>query len=341
MHTDDFNYELPSSKIALFPPKLRGKSKLLVVNRQTGEIKHNRYEDLYKFLNPGDLVILNKTKVFPARLTVKNKDKKREFLLLERHSRTLDTHNWKVIYKGNIRPKEVYNLANAEIIVNKVLSEGLAIISSTVDLLKLSEEHGKTPIPPYLHRNATKNDSIRYQTEFADTTGSVAAPTASLNFTLGLKEKLIKQNTNVAYITLHVGLGTFLPIRTNSLEKHIMHSEYFEIPPSTQHAIQQAKKNGNKVLAVGTTVTRALEYAQKEILRMQTKEISGEADIFIYPGYSFKIVDSLLTNFHAPKSTVLMMASAFAGQNNLQKAYKSALRNDYKFLSYGDSMLII
>lgn len=341
MHTDDFDYDLPSSKIALFPPTLRGKSKLLVLNKQTGEIKHSRYEDISKFLSPGDLVILNRTKVFPARLIVSKKDKKREFLLLERHSKNLDTHNWKVLYKGNIKPNEVYNLANSKIIVRKVMCEGLAIISSTADLLKLSEQYGKTPIPPYLHRDATKNDSVRYQTEFADTIGSVAAPTASLNFTLNLKEKLIKQNINVAYITLHVGLGTFLPIRTKDLEKHKMHSEYFEIPISTLHAIQQAKKNGNKIIAVGTTVTRALEYAQKDILQVPIKSLSGEANIFIYPGYKFRVIDMMLTNFHAPKSTVLMMASAFAGWNNLKTAYNTALLKDYKFLSYGDSMLII
>lgn len=341
MHIDDFSYELPESKIATHPPKIRGNSKLLVLSKQSGIIEHEKYNNFVNYVEPGDVVILNDTRVIKARLTACLGHKKREFLLLERHCQNLDTHHWKIMYKGKIKAGETYSIGHNNIEVEEIYGNGLAKISSKTNLLKISDQFGDIPLPPYIKRLTTNNDIMRYQTEFARSKGSVAAPTASLNFTLNLKEKLIKQHINVVYITLHVGLGTFLPIRTKSLEKHVMHSEYFEIPASTQHAIKQAKINGNKILAVGTTVTRALEYAHKDIFQMSAKNISGEANIFIYPGYKFKVIDMLLTNFHAPKSTVLMMASAFAGWNNLEKAYNTALLKDYKFLSYGDSMLII
>jgi len=200
------------------------------------------------------------------------------------------------------------------------------------------------PLPPYMHREADANDRERYQTVFAEHNGSVAAPTASLNMTDELLAELKISGVVVAQLTLHVGLGTFMPIRVDDVTKHKMHQEYFEIPGSTIDAIRLAKKEGRRVMAVGTTVTRTLEYAKEQILGFQASSletISGEADIFIYPGYEFKIVDGLLTNYHAPQSTVLMMAAAFAGWDNLKNAYGHALKANYKFLSYGDSMLIL
>lgn len=340
MNLEYFNYNLPKQNIAIYPPKIRGKSKLLVLNKDTGQIKHRKYEDLIDFLNPKDTVILNNTKVIKARIIAKLNNKTREFLLIEKHGNVFNEHSWKVLYKGTIQVNEEYSVGTEKLQISEILKDGIAVVSSTISLLKLADIYGQVPLPPYLHRTSNANDVNRYQTEFASELGSVAAPTASLNFSSNLIKKLKKKHINVVYITLHVGLGTFLPIRTNDLSKHKMHSEYFEIPKATVKIIKNTPPN-NKIVAIGTTVTRALEFSCEQILNQTAKSICGEADIFIYPGYSFKIVDSLLTNFHAPKSTVLMMASAFAGQNKLQKAYKSALENDYKFLSYGDSMLII
>ena len=218
---------------------------------------------------------------------------------------------------------------------------GTARVISKTNLLELSNKIGEVPLPPYLKRKSNKEDIDRYQTLWAKEVGSVAAPTASLNMTKDLIKRLKLKGIKIAYSTLHVGIGTFLPIRVDNLKDHKMHKEYFEIPLSTIEAIKNTKLNNKRVVAVGTTVTRALEYCGKELLDKESKDIYGEADIFIYPGYDFKIVDVLLTNFHAPKTTVLMLASAFSGWDNLYKAYNHAINKKYQFLSYGDSMLII
>ena len=224
--------------------------------------------------------------------------------------------------------------------VKEILGDGLAIIESNQDLRDLCERFGAVPLPPYMKRDATPLDIERYQTVFADEKGSVAAPTASLNMTEEILQTLKDKGVNVCYLTLHVGLGTFMPIRVDNLEKHKMHQEYFQIPVKTIEEIQKAKQSGKKVFALGTTVTRTLEYAAEDILNKQAEPLTGEADIFIYPGYKFQTIDALITNFHAPKSTVLMLASAFAGWDNLKKAYDHAASEKYHFLSYGDSMII-
>jgi S-adenosylmethionine:tRNA ribosyltransferase-isomerase len=342
MHISDFNYSLPENLIAQHPPKIRGESRLLVLDRDTGAIEHKKYKDLIEFVSPGDTIILNDTKVIKARLNgVSSNGKNREFLLLERHNTHLDTHHWKVLYKGKVRTGEAYQIGDSTVTVEKVHSGGIAEISSKQDLLDISDKYGTVPLPPYMKRDASQEDIDRYQTEFAREAGSVAAPTASLNFTNELKDKLKQKGVHVAYLTLHVGIGTFLPIRTDHIEDHIMHSEYFEIPLETVQAIRQAKHNNKKILAVGTTVTRTLECAHKQLLEGPEQPLSGEADIFIYPGYQFKVIDMLLTNFHAPKTTVLMLTSALAGWQNLKQAYDTAVQQKYNFLSYGDSMLII
>lgn len=340
MNINDYNYHLPKERIAQQPTKIRGKSRLLAINKSLNRIEHKLYYDVVDYLRAGDVVVLNNTKVIKARLIGRHNNKTREFLLLERHSPEMDTHHWKVLCRGEVKPGEKYIVGNSDIIVSEVLGDGIATISSADNLLKISNNFGSVPLPPYMNRDATKQDIERYQTEFALTSGSVAAPTASLNFTGQLIRKLQEKRVNVVYLTLHVGLGTFLPIRTNNLKNHKMHSEYFEIPTSTIHAIRDSKKSSNKVLAVGTTVTRTLEYAHNQIINGPLKTIIGEADIFIYPGYKFKTTDYMLTNFHAPKSTVLMMAAAFAGWDNLENAYQEAIKEKYAFLSYGDSMLI-
>lgn len=340
MRISDFDYTLPDERIAQFPPTVRGSTRLITVNRQTGALSHKHYGDMIEYLNPGDVVVLNNTKVIKARLIATNKDgKSRELLLIEDHG-TNATHRRQAIYRGSLRQGETLLVGTTEVTVEAVLEGGLAEVSSTANLLELADSHGTVPLPPYMKRQATKEDQKRYQTTFAKDAGSVAAPTASLNFTPELAAALKAKGVKIAYLTLHVGLGTFLPIRTDEVEEHHMHSEYFQIPAETVAAIQTAKQAGKKICAVGTTVARTLEYAHQQILDEKPRPVSGEANIFMYPGYTFKVVDMLLTNFHAPRSTVLMLAAAFAGWDRLHHAYDVALAEEYNFLSYGDSMLI-
>ncbi len=312
-----------------------------MLDRVTGAIAHRQYFNIIDYIKQGDVIVLNNTKVIKARLLATSTEgTEREFLLLERHAHEVDVHRWKVLYKGKIKQGQQYSINGTTIRIDSVEAGGIAHVSSEDDLLALSERAGHIPLPPYLHRQDTPEDAVRYQTEFAKEAGSVAAPTASLNFTQELIDQIKAKGAQVVYLTLHVGLGTFLPIRVDTIENHKMHSEYFEIPANTIAAIQSAKATGNRIVAVGTTVTRTLEYCAPQILAQVPSNMSGEADIFIYPGYQFKVVDALLTNFHAPKTTVLMLAAAFADWDNLKRAYDEALANGYHFLSYGDSMFI-
>ena len=325
MLVSDFSYDLPEERIAKFPPKVRGTTKLLVLDKKTGEIKDSYYKDLVDFLNPGDVLILNDTRVMQSRLFCTLPDgRKRELVVLEKHGNEPE----RVMYRGKLHEGDVLNPGN--ISIKHLLGGGIAEVESDVPLADLAEKYGTVPLPPYLHRDATAEDKKRYQTIWAKDMGSAAAPTASLNMTEELLEKLKNKGVIIKYLTLHVGLGTFLPIRTDNIEDHKMHSEWYHIPEDTIEAINNAKR----VVALGTTVARTLEYYAK------TGKTEGEDDIFIYPGFEFKIVDALLTNFHAPKSTVLMLASAFAGWDNLKNAYDHAIKAEYNFLSYGDSMLI-
>lgn len=345
MNLTEFHYDLPETAIALHPPKERGASRLLVLNRQSGEITDSLYKKLADFLSPGDLLVLNNTKVLPARLIAFTETgAERELLLLEQHGKSSDHHNSLAMYRRKLRANQVLTVGNTAIKIQEVYDNGTALISSETDLWELAETLGSVPLPPYMHRDEEPADRERYQTVFASKKGSVAAPTASLNLTEELLTELHDKGVRTADVTLHVGLGTFMPIRVDDVTKHKMHQEYFEIPASTIEAIQKTKKEGGRVIAVGTTVTRTLEYNADKINdagQQNAKDLSGEADIFIYPGYDFKIIDGMLTNYHAPQSTVLMMASAFAGWDNLKHAYEHALQHDYKFLSYGDSMLIL
>lgn len=341
MQIQDFTYQLPKDRIASRPPAIRGDAKLLVLDRETGNIADKAYREVTDYLRKGDVVVLNNTKVIKARLYVQAASGELvELVLVEQHGKRDDWHRHKVLYRGKLDSGDMLTVGTHTISVSMVVGDGLAIVESKSDLMQLAEEYGNVPLPPYMKREATTEDVVRYQTEFAKTKGSVAAPTASLNMTKEIIQGLKAKGVIVVELTLHVGLGTFLPIRVDDIQKHKMHSEWFHIPVDTVEAIQRAKNNGNKVLAVGTTVARTLEYSADQITK-STNELSGEADIFIHPGYDFKIVDMLLTNFHAPKSTVLMLAAAFAGWDNLKSAYDHALNNGYSFLSYGDSMLIL
>jgi S-adenosylmethionine:tRNA ribosyltransferase-isomerase len=337
----DFDYLLPQERIADKPHYARGKSKLLVLDKTSGSTVDDFYASLPDYLEPGDVLVLNRTKVFKARLRTKTAGgREREIIILEKHGIKDDWHQHKIMYRGKLMVGDKLYVGTAELSVKKILDGGLAIIESKVDLLTIAEEYGEVPLPPYMKRRPINSDTVRYQTIWANDIGSVAAPTASLNMSENILSEIKAKGVLVAYITLHVGLGTFMPIRTDNVEEHIMHKECFEIPVESAQAISKARLNGHRVVAVGTTVCRTLEYNSAKLKSNVKHNLLGEADIFIFPGYEFKIVDMLLTNFHAPKSTVLMMASAFAGWDNLKRAYDYAESHDYWFLSYGDSMLI-
>ena len=384
MLVSDYNYDLPEDRIAKFPPKERGSTRLLVLDHKTGKINDSYYKQLDDFLNPGDVLILNDTRVMQSRLFCKLPDgRKRELVVLEKHG----DEPQRVMYRGKLHDGDKLVLDNSvferirshdeneradpvttgvgdapweNIIIKRILGNGIAEVESDVPLAELAEQYGTVPLPPYLHRDAREDDKKRYQTVWAKNMGSAAAPTASLNMTEELLERLRKKGVIIKYLTLHVGLGTFLPIRTDKIEDHKMHSEWYHIPEDTIDTIKSITRAGDKsgrgpqnvlrsekfgegeglagparrIIAVGTTVARTLEYYAK------TGKTSGEDDIFIYPGFEFQLVDALLTNFHAPKSTVLMLASAFTGWDNLKHAYDHAIEQKYNFLSYGDSMLI-
>ncbi|MBQ2672778.1 S-adenosylmethionine:tRNA ribosyltransferase-isomerase [Candidatus Saccharibacteria bacterium] len=362
MLVSDYNYDLPEDRIAKFPPKERGTTRLLVLDRKTGKTSDSYYRNLDDFLNPGDVLILNDTRVMQSRLFCELPDgRKRELVVLEKHG----DEPQRVMYRGKLRDGDELKVSDCLITIKKILGNGIAEVESNIPLADLTEIAGTVPLPPYLHRDATEADKKRYQTVWAKNMGSAAAPTASLNMTEDLLDRLRKKGVIIKYLTLHVGLGTFLPIRSDKIEDHKMHSEWFNIPEDTIEAITKAKLQSAgsrnvsfegpktwpsgperpeketfgqaprpRIVALGTTVARTLEYYAK------TGKTSGEDDIFIYPGFEFQIVDALITNFHAPKSTVLMLASAFAGWDNLKNAYKHAIDEKYNFLSYGDSMLI-
>lgn len=341
MKLSDYSYDLPEELIADEPPKVRGTSRLLVLERSTGRLTDSRYADIAQFLEPGDLLVLNDTRVIKARLlATKDNGAERELIILEKHGQADDWHTHKVMYRRKLVAGDTLHIGDAIITVEEILGDGLAIVKSSRDMLELADQHGQVPLPPYMHRDATPMDTERYQTVWAKEKGSVAAPTASLNMTDEILQTLRDKGVRITYLTLHVGLGTFMPIRTDNIEDHHMHQEYFEIPASAVEAIQQTKATGKRVVALGTTVTRTLEYAHQQ-LQQPVHDISGEADIFIYPGYTFKTIDGLLTNYHAPKSTVLMLTAAFAGWDHLRTAYEHAVAEQYHFLSYGDSMLIV
>ena len=341
MKLSDYNYSLPDSLIADNPPQVRGASRLMVLDRKSGEVVDSRYVRVADFLQSGDVVVINDTKVIKARLIARKEDGScREIVLLEKHSFDNDWHRHRIMYRRKLREGDRLTIGDANLVVEEIQGDGLAIICSDKDLLDLADKHGEVPLPPYMHREATPLDVDRYQTIWANEKGSVAAPTASLNMTDEILASLRAKGVKIVSLTLHVGLGTFMPIRTDCIEDHHMHKEYFEVPSDTVRAIQSAKKNGGRVVALGTTVARTLEYVNKLVMQAPN-DLSGEADIFIYPGYDFKVVGGLLTNYHAPKSTVLMLTAAFVGWDKLLPAYQHAIEQKYQFFSYGDSMLIL
>lgn len=334
MKTSDFDYPLADEKIAYRPLKDRQDSKLMVLKRGDNSILDRRFFELPELLGHGDLLIFNDTKVIPARVYGKKKSGGyTEILLLER----LEGNSWKCLAK---KPKEGLALEFEEGVTGMLRSNAGSewIIEFSEDIDNYLNRYGKMPLPPYIKREAEEEDKVTYQTVYAKLEGAAAAPTAGLHFTTGLIEEIEQRGIETGYVTLHVGLGTFLPVKEENVSNHIMHSEYIEVPERTATLVNKAKKEGRRVVAVGTTVVRTLESSVDEADRV--KPFSGRTELFITPGFEFKIVDALITNFHLPRSTLLMLVSAFAGKEYIFQAYGYALENDYRFLSYGDAMII-
>jgi S-adenosylmethionine:tRNA ribosyltransferase-isomerase len=335
MKTSDFDYDLPEERIAYRPAAERQNSKLMVLERRNGEITHKKFFELPGLLSPGDLLILNDTKVIPARLFGRKKSGERAEILLvgKRDSRT-----WTCLVK---------NPRNGLVIgFEKDLSGRLIRGDSGEWLIEFSEapdsyidKLGRMPLPPYIKREPDDEDGVSYQTVYAERPGAIAAPTAGLHFTPELLNEIERRGVRIAYVTLHVGIGTFMPVKTEIVEEHDMHPEFREIPPETADAVNSAKSGGGRVIAVGTTVLRTLESSVNE--SGEVVPCRGETGLFILPGYGFRAADALVTNFHLPRSTLLMLVSAFAGREFIFRAYREALRREYRFLSYGDAMLIV
>lgn len=340
MRVEDFDYDLNEELIAQTPIKDRDTSKLLVLDKKTGEIEHKHFYDIIDYLEKGDTLVLNDTKVLPARLLGEKTDTHAviEILLLK----DLGEDVWECLVKPARRIKvgTIVTFGQGELKAECVKedNEGIRhfkLIYSGI-LLEILEHLGTMPLPPYIHEKL--KDQSRYQTVYAKEIGSAAAPTAGLHFTKELLKKIEDKGVNIAYVTLHVGLGTFRPVSVDTIEEHKMHSEHYQMTKEVAELLTETKKNNHKIIAVGTTSTRTLETIMTKY--NEFKECSGWTDIFIYPGYKFKAIDSLITNFHLPKSTLVMLVSALAGKDNIMNAYKVAQEEKYRFFSFGDAMLI-
>lgn len=340
MKTSDFYYDLPEELIAQEPLKDRSSSRLLVLDRETGEIEHKIFKDITNYLKEGDCIVINDTKVLPARLIGERvgTDAKVEILLLVRK----DINTWEVLVKPGkkARPGDKISFGGGKLVAEilETIEGGNRIIKFHYDGVfeNIIEELGEMPLPPYItHKLEDRN---RYQTVYAEHDGSAAAPTAGLHFTPELIEKIQNMGVKIAHVTLHVGLGTFRPVKVYDVTNHEMHSEYYVVEKSQADIINETKKNGGRVIAVGTTSTRTLESVTDE--NGVVHEGSGWTKIFIYPGYKFKAIDCLITNFHLPESTLIMLVSALAGKENVFKAYEIAVKEKYRFFSFGDAMFI-
>ncbi len=339
----DFEYPLPKKYIAQYPAKRRDRAKLMVVHRDTGEIEHKQFSNIVQYTRKNDLIITNNTQVFPARLyaTKDRTDAKVEVFLL----RELENDLWEVM----VRPARKVRIGNklmfsknfhCDVIDNTVSGGRVVRFEYEGDhIYNIIDRVGSSPLPPYITREPETMDKKRYQTVFAAERGAVAAPTAGLHFTQGLLNRFEKKGVKHSNVTLHIGLGTFRPVQVEDLNRHQMDSEYFQVTPKTALMINETKKKRRNVFAVGTSTVRALETVVVSGFQVTPKR--GWTDKFIYPPYDFKMVDGMITNFHQPKSTLIMMVSAFAGRDLIMKAYREAKKNDYRFLSYGDAMLIL
>jgi S-adenosylmethionine:tRNA ribosyltransferase-isomerase len=340
MDVKAFDYDLPEELIAQDPLEDRSSSRLMVLDKKTGDIEHKIFRDVVDYLQPGDCLVLNNTKVIPARLfgVKEGTEAKIEILLLKRKENDI----WETLVKPGKKCKPGVKISFGEGFLTgevlEVVEDGNRLIQFHYDGIfeEILDQLGQMPLPPYItHQLKDKN---RYQTVYAKYDGSAAAPTAGLHFTPELLQQIRDMGIDIAEVTLHVGLGTFRPVKVDTIEEHHMHSEFYRIEQSEADKINRAKANGHRVIAVGTTSTRTLESAAEEDGTLREK--SGWTDIFIYPGYKFKVIDALITNFHLPQSTLVMLVSALAGREHILAAYKKAVEEKYRFFSFGDAMLI-
>ena len=340
MEVSDFYFELPEELIAQYPLEKRDSSRLMVLDKKTGEIEHRKFHDILEYLNEGDTLVLNNTRVLPARLIGGKEETggKIEFLLLKR----IEGDKWECLAKPGRKAKvgTVFTFGEGKLkaIVREFGEEGNRIIEFKYDGIfeQVLDELGQMPLPPYIHEKL--EDKERYQTVYSKEKGSAAAPTAVLHFTEELLQKVKEKGVNIAYVTLHVGLGTFRPVKVDDVTKHTMHTEHYIMPQETADLINETKKNGKRVISVGTTSCRTLESVATKNGCICADE--DDTSIFIYPGYEFKCIDALVTNFHLPESTLIMLISAFAGYDHVMNAYKIAVDEKYRFFSFGDAMFI-
>lgn len=339
MKTSDFDFDLPQDLIAQTPLLKRDESRLLVLDKNTGDISHHVFKDIVDYFSSGDTLVLNDTKVLPARLYGVKEDTLAviEILMLKEH----DNGDWECL----VKPAKRVHVGTIVSFGEKLKAECVSVCDEGIRVFKLIysgilyeilDELGEMPLPPYIHEKLSDKD--RYQTVYAKNIGSAAAPTAGLHFTNELLDCIRKKGVNIVYITLHVGLGTFRPVNVDDINNHKMHSEFYMMSSESASILNNTRKNGGKIISVGTTSTRTLETIMN--LYGEFRECSGWTDIFIYPGYEFKGIDGLITNFHLPKSTLVMLVSALAGKENIMNAYKEAIDKKYRFFSFGDAMFI-
>ncbi|MFK5925842.1 MAG: tRNA preQ1(34) S-adenosylmethionine ribosyltransferase-isomerase QueA [Desulfuromusa sp.] len=345
MQLTDFDYLLPDELIAQVPAAQRDASRLLCLNRQSARVESKQFVDILEYFQPGDVLVVNDTKVIPARLLgQKQTGGKVEIFLVRQAPSETSAKKWLCLTKSS-KPLRIGTVVHftpdfsAEVLEEMDAPYRLVRFHCPGDFMQTVEEVGHLPLPPYIKRNDSQDDRSRYQTVFASKEGAVAAPTAGLHFTTGMLQQLTATGVEIVNLTLHVGLGTFLPVRVENILQHKMHAELYSIPGTTANAVSLARKQGRRIFALGTTSARALETAATADGLLQPG--SGESEIFIYPGYRFKIVDALITNFHLPKSTLLMLVSAFAGRDFILSAYQQAVAERFRFFSYGDCMLIL
>ncbi|MCD6579103.1 tRNA preQ1(34) S-adenosylmethionine ribosyltransferase-isomerase QueA [bacterium] len=339
---EDYNYILPEGFIARYPSEKRSLSKLLVLNKKNAQIEDKYFKDIIEYFRAGDLLIVNDTKVIKARFFGKKKDTgaKIELLIMDFIKDAVEntflclSRPYKRLNAGTIIEYDMNNYA--EILEKKGEGKVLVRFHLNTDFLNFSQKYGHVPLPPYIKREDESIDEKRYQTVYAKNTGAVAAPTAGLHFNQELLKKLNEKGVNIEYLTLHTGYGTFAPMNVKDIRDFKIHSEYFEIKQEVIDAINDTKTKGNKVFAVGTTSVRTLEY----VFKNEQKILKGFCDLYIYPGFEFKVVDAMITNFHLPYTSLLVLVSSFAGYDKIMKAYKHAISNKYRFYSYGDAMLI-
>ena len=340
MNVLDFDYNLPEELIAQTPIKKRDTSRLMVLDKETGEICHKHFYDIIDYLNPGDTLVLNDTKVLPARLIGEKEETKAVIEVLLLKDKGSDT--WEALVKParRIHIGDIVSFGDGllKLTCTEVKDEGIRVFKASYDgiFYEILDELGTMPLPPYIHEKLEDKD--RYQTVYAKEVGSAAAPTAGLHFTEELLERIKDKGINVVYLTLHVGLGTFRPVKVEKIEEHKMHSEFYSLSSEVADILNKTREDGKRIIAVGTTSTRTLETIYGKF--GEFREDNGFTDIFIYPGKEVKSIDGLITNFHLPKSTLIMLVSAIAGKDNILNAYNVAVKEKYRFFSFGDAMFI-